>query len=36
MIVGGAWFAYQALRRRAVLIPTALLGIGTLASVPSP
>jgi hypothetical membrane protein len=30
MILAGAWFAYQALRRKAVLIPTALLGIGTL------
>ena len=30
MILAGAWFAYRALRRRAVLIPTALLGIGTL------
>lgn len=30
MIIAGAWFAYRALRRRAVLIPTALLGVGTL------
>ena len=30
MILGGAWFAYRALRRKAVLIPTALLGVGTL------
>jgi hypothetical membrane protein len=30
MIVAGAWFAYRALRRKAVLVPTALLGIGTL------
>ena len=29
MIIGGAWFAYRALRRKAVLIPTALLGVGT-------
>jgi hypothetical membrane protein len=29
MIVVGAWFAYRALRRKAVLIPTALLGVGT-------
>jgi hypothetical membrane protein len=30
MILAGAWFAYLALRRRAVSIPTALLGVGTL------
>ena len=30
MILAGAWFAYRALRSKAVLIPTALLGIGTL------
>lgn len=30
MILAGAWFAYQAVGRTAVLIPTALLGIGTL------
>lgn len=30
MIVAGAWFAYRALPRKAVLIPTSLLGIGTL------
>jgi hypothetical membrane protein len=30
MILAGAWFAYRALRRKAVLVPTALLGIGTL------
>ena len=30
MILAGAWFAYRALRRKAVLIPTALLGAGTL------
>jgi hypothetical membrane protein len=30
MIVAGAWCAYRALRRKGVLIPTALLGIGTL------
>jgi hypothetical membrane protein len=30
MIVAGALFAYRALRRKAVLIPTALLGVGTL------
>ena len=30
MILTGAWFAYRALRRKAVLIPTALLGVGTL------
>ena len=30
MIVAGAWFAYRALRRKAVLIPTVLLGTGTL------
>jgi hypothetical membrane protein len=30
MILAGAWFAYRALRRKAVLIPTALLGVGTL------
>jgi hypothetical protein len=28
MILAGAWFAYRALRRKAVLIPTALLGLG--------
>jgi hypothetical protein len=28
MILAGAWFAYRALRRKAVLIPTALLGVG--------
>ena len=30
MILAGAWFAYRALRRRSVLIPTALLGAGTI------
>jgi len=30
MILAGAWFAYRALHSRAALIPTALLGIGTL------
>jgi hypothetical membrane protein len=30
MILTGAWFAYRAVRRKAVLIPTALLGLGTL------
>ena len=30
MILAGAWFAYRALRSKAVLVPTALLGIGTL------
>jgi hypothetical membrane protein len=30
MILAGAWFAYRALPRKAVLIPTALLGVGTL------
>jgi hypothetical membrane protein len=30
MILAGAWFAYRALRRKPVLIPTALLGLGTL------
>ena len=30
MILAGAWFAYRALRRKAVLVPTALLGVGTL------
>jgi hypothetical membrane protein len=30
MILAGAWFAWRALRRRAVLIPTALLGAGAL------
>jgi hypothetical membrane protein len=30
MILGGAWFAYRALRRKAVLIPTAILGVGTV------
>ncbi|HKQ01065.1 MAG TPA: DUF998 domain-containing protein [Actinomycetes bacterium] len=30
MILTGAWFAYRVLRRKAVLIPTALLGVGTL------
>jgi hypothetical membrane protein len=30
MILAGAWFAYRALRRKAVLIPTALLGVGTV------
>jgi hypothetical membrane protein len=30
MILAGAWFAYRALGRKAVLIPTALLGVGTL------
>jgi hypothetical membrane protein len=30
MILAGAWFAYRALRRKSVLIPTALLGVGTL------
>jgi hypothetical membrane protein len=30
MILAGAWFAYLALRRKAVLIPAALLGVGTL------
>jgi hypothetical membrane protein len=30
MILAGAWFAHRALRSRAVLIPTSLLGIGTL------
>jgi hypothetical membrane protein len=35
MIVAGAWFAYRALRRKAGLVPTALLGIGTLGIGPS-
>jgi hypothetical membrane protein len=30
MILAGAWFAYRALRRKAVLISTALLGIGVV------
>jgi hypothetical protein len=30
MIMAGAWFAYRALRRKAVLIPTALLRLGCL------
>ena len=30
MILAGAWFAYRVLGRKAVLIPTALLGVGTL------
>jgi hypothetical membrane protein len=30
MIVAGAWYAYRALRRKAVLIPTTLLGIGAV------
>jgi hypothetical membrane protein len=30
MILAGAWFAYRALRRKAVLIPTAILGVGTV------
>ena len=30
MILAGAWFAYRALGRKAVLIPTMLLGVGTL------
>ena len=30
MILAGAWLAYRALRRRSVLIPTALLGAGTI------
>jgi hypothetical membrane protein len=30
MILAGAWFAYRALRRKAILIPTGLLGVGTL------
>jgi hypothetical membrane protein len=30
MIVAGSWFTYRALRRKAVLIPTALLGIGAV------
>jgi hypothetical membrane protein len=30
MILGGAWFAYRALRRKAVLFPTAILGVGTV------
>ena len=30
MIILGAWFTHQALHRRAVTIPTALLGIGVL------
>jgi hypothetical protein len=30
MILAGAWFAYRALPRKKVLIPTALLGVGTL------
>ena len=30
MILAGAWFAYRALRSKAVLVPTALLGVGTL------
>lgn len=30
MIIAGAWYAYRALRRKAVLIPTALLGIGAV------
>ena len=30
MILAGAWFAYRALGRRGVLIPTGLLGVGTL------
>ena len=36
MILAGAWFAYRALGRRGVLIPTALLGVGTSASASSP
>jgi hypothetical membrane protein len=30
MILAGAWFAYRALRSKAVLVPTALLGVGTI------
>src|SRR5512132_509096 len=30
MIVVGAWFAHRALGRKTVLIPTTLLGIGTI------
>ena len=30
MILAGAWYAYRAMRRKAVLIPTALLGLGCL------
>jgi hypothetical membrane protein len=30
MLVAGAWFAWRALRRKAVLIPTAILGVGAL------
>ena len=30
MIIAGAWFAHRALHRRAVTIPTGLLGIGVL------
>ena len=30
MILAGAWFTHQALHRRAVSIPTGLLGLGTL------
>jgi hypothetical protein len=30
MILAGAWFAWRALPRRAVLAPTALLGLGAL------
>jgi hypothetical protein len=30
MILAGAWFAHRALGRKAVLIPTVLLGVGTL------
>ena len=30
LILAGAWFAWRALRRQAVLVPTALLGIGAL------
>ena len=30
MIIAGTWFAHRALHRRAVTIPTALLGVGVL------
>jgi hypothetical membrane protein len=30
MIIAAAWFAHQALHRRAVTIPTGLLGVGVL------
>jgi hypothetical protein len=36
MIVAGAWFAYRALHRKAILVSTGVLGIGTSASASSP